>query len=92
MPGIRNKKKGVRITLFHADGTQEALDSDESLQKMQQAVKGYVEVLQLDDSRTMLINEEGLLRQMPPNLLASQMAGHLLVGPVVLLENSREWR
>lgn len=88
----KKKTKGeLLVTLVHEDGRAEALEPDESLEKMQKAVKGYVEVVRLDARNTLLVNEEGMLKQMPVNAVASRLAGQMLVGPVVVLENSRDW-
>jgi len=56
--------------------------------QIQKFVGGYVEmlVIKVDGKRAQLcINEEGLLRRLPPNPRASAIAGKLIVGNAVLL-------
>ena len=51
---------------------------------LQQAVGGIIEVIHLQDS-IMIVNEEGLIKELPYNILASGIAGMPIVGNAVLL-------
>lgn len=56
----------------------------ESLDDMQAVVGGYIETVELHQA-VMCVNEEGLIMKLPVNRLASSMAGHLIVGNVLIL-------
>ena len=58
-----------------------------SLQELQQYVKGLIEIVPIDAERMAIVNEEGLLMQLPMNPVASQVAGRLLLGPVLVLSS-----
>jgi hypothetical protein len=64
---------------------------DITLKEAQEKVGGYVEVLRggLLDEDIMLVEEDGLLKQLPYNELASWAAGRDVVGDVVVMK--REW-
>ena len=53
------------------------------------AVDGYIEPVYLSD-KVILVNEEGLLRSLPVNEEASEMANQILVGDVLVLSRE-EW-
>ena len=53
-----------------------------SLKKMQKLVQGYIEFIYIKD-KILIVNEEGLLDQLPPNIEASRIYGKLLVGDVI---------
>jgi hypothetical protein len=64
-------KLGVVIK---ADGTLERLDlseSEQELKSLQNAVGGYVQVIELKDDFTMWVNEEGKLLNLPVNEIAT---------------------
>jgi hypothetical protein len=64
-------KLGVVIK---ADGTLERLDlseSEQELKSLQNAVGGYVQVIELEDDFTMWANEEGKLLNLPVNEIAT---------------------
>lgn len=68
------------------DGTIEevALDKDNSLKQMQDAVGGYIELVRLTDDDIMVVNEEGLVFGLPINEHASKLAGQSIVGNVLI--------
>lgn len=69
--------KGSDISEINIDNTLEAL---------QAAVLGYIEVVTLvPDQAVMIINEEGRLHQMKPNIMASAIAGRKIVGPALVV-------
>ena len=67
------------------DGTIEevAIDKDNSLKQMQDAVGGYIELVRLADDDVMIVNEEGLIFGLPVNEHASKLAGQTIVGNVL---------
>ena len=62
-----------------------------SLKELQKAVGGYIEVVTLPPKssgerrikRIMVMNEEGLLHRLPPNVVASAVFGADLAVPIV---------
>lgn len=73
-------------TLFRAvtidiDGDAKAVQWDpttsDTLRHLQQAVGGLVDAVTLHESVTMWVNDEGVLRGMPINLVASSLARDL---------------
>ena len=54
-----------------------------SLEKMQNLVGGYIQIVYLEGQRMLIVNEEGLLNQLPINDNASELYGHPLVGNVI---------
>ena len=80
--------------VLRANGTTEPLaytpDGREmlaSLATLQAAVGGYIEAVAVPghDSLVLLVNEDGLLRKLPPNPQASAVALHPIVGDAVLM-------
>ena len=61
--------------------------TDFKLREVQKMVGGYVEVVYLRDGRIMLVDEEGLLKQLPINRAASLMAGRPIVGNALVMPN-----
>lgn len=76
----------IRIT---ADGTIEQFvpsDGREfSLEEVQGAVGGHIEIVPLSGKRYMLVDEEGLLKDRPYNTGASALAGKRIVGDVAII-------
>tara|TARA_Y100000592_G_C5481421_1_gene325793 strand:+ start:5029 stop:5274 length:246 start_codon:yes stop_codon:yes gene_type:complete len=68
------------------DGTIEevAIDKENSLKQMQDAVGGYIELVRLTDDDIMIVNEEGLIFGLPVNEYASKLAGQTIVGNVLM--------
>lgn len=58
-----------------------------TLQELQQHVGGYVEILLTKDQRTMIVNEEGRLRNFEVNDEASKLIDQIIVvGDVVVCD------
>ena len=55
---------------------------DGSLESMQAIVDGYIEIVTLGKTLRMIVNEEGLLRDLKVNYLASMLYGHEIRGDV----------
>jgi len=65
-----------------------------TLKAAQDMVQGYVEALRFERDGVKaqaLFNEDGLLKDMEPNLRASLIVGCGLVGPVIILTGKRRW-
>ena len=59
---------------------------ENTLDALQAAVDGYIEAVTLIPGKAvMIVNEEGLLRGMAPNTVASLAAGTQIVGPAVVV-------
>lgn len=76
--------------IVRADSTHEVIDiQDDTLAKLQTAVDGLIEAIDLTDSLTMWVNEEFLFRgSFEPNLLGTAMyqsmgGGSTILGDVV---------
>ena len=63
-----------------------------SLEKLQEIVGGYIRIVKLSDGRTMIVDEEGLLKNKPLNKPATELAqpsihsNDYIVGNVVVLD------
>ena len=57
-----------------------------SLKEAQEIVGGYVERINLQSGDAMLVNEEGLLQELPYNDKASFLADRLVVGDVCVVK------
>jgi len=72
------------IEHIDVDGNSSLLE-DQSLETLQHVVGGYIEILRTNDDRFMACNEEGLLLGLPVNKVASELAGRMIVGDVVVM-------
>ena len=79
--------------LIKVDGTEQPLGDGEtplSLEEMQAAVGEYIEEVHINHNylgqnyRHMIVNEEGLIHNLPINGKASTISGRYIVGDVVL--------
>lgn len=58
---------------------------DEELHAMQTAIGGYIETVTLAEDAVMIVDEEGLLKCLNQNALASLVARQQIVGPALLV-------
>ena len=59
---------------------------ENTLDALQAAVEGFIETVPLVPGKAvMIVNEEGLLRGMAPNPIASNVANTQIVGPAVVV-------
>jgi len=80
--------------LIHANGSTEAvlIPDEGGLEVMQECVKGYIEVIPCAIERSeahyvyCIVNEEGILMNLNPNMVASKMLERPIVGPALFLE------
>lgn len=67
----------------------ETKDEKPTLEELQAAVGGYIEVVTLSDGNLMIIDEEGKLKHKEPNHVATERAfpfgGDTIVGEAVVL-------
>lgn len=87
------------VTIYEVTGVPRTEEYDpegsESLTQLQKAVGGYIEIIELDDEVTMVINEEGKLKGLPLNADATALAiskgrlfqGDFIVGPAVVMRS-----
>lgn len=75
-------------TLLKTDGTRVPDVDISTLKKMQEFVGGYIELVYLNNGMCLIINEEGLLLDLPQNLIATELYGHLIVGDVLYVKPS----
>lgn len=74
---IENRK----VTLIDiANGTP-----DEELHALQTAIGGYIEAVTLAEDAVMIVDEEGLLKALNQNALASLVARQQIVGTAVIV-------
>jgi hypothetical protein len=79
-----------KVRVIRTDGTREELeDRPPTLEEMQEVVGGYIEVVASaqDPDEILIVNEEGRLKDLPVNELASLVAQRVIVGDVVVLPN-----
>jgi hypothetical protein len=80
--------------LIHADGSTESvlIPEEDGLDVMQECVKGYIEVIPCGIERSeanyvyCVVNEEGILMNLNPNMVASKIMERPIVGPALFLE------
>ena len=73
--------------LIKTDGTIVEDVAIEKLEQQQKLVGGYIKYVYKEDL-VFIVNEEGLLRSMDYNLVASVASGRDLVGDVILASQS----
>ena len=66
-------------------------DKKPSLEEAQAIVGGLVQIVIDDGNIQLLVNEEGLLKNLELNKQASLMAGQTLVGPAIILKEDAMW-
>lgn len=62
-----------------------------TLKQAQNFVGGLVEVVRLEDGNQMLVNEEGVMKNLPINFEASFEAGKVILGNAIILEGAAKW-
>ena len=70
----------VKVIVKHPGKDPEELVIPNELEAFQRLVGGYIETLPIAADMLAIVNEEGKLRGMEPNMIVN---GELLVGPVV---------
>lgn len=80
-----------KATVVKVDGSEQELDHRPSLTEAQQIVGGYIELVKIEKSRTLVVDEEGKVKSKPTNKVitdryGSQVYGGYIVGDVIVLE------
>ena len=83
-----------KAVVFRVDGTKVELDHRPSLKEAQKIVGGYIELVSVGNGVTLVVDEEGLMKQKPLNKAATDLynqrsPGGLIVGDVIALTG---WR
>ena len=85
--------KDYKTTLYYPDGRTCAVrpknGKDFKAKELQEFVKGYFEILYLQNEMIMIINDEGLLKGLPANIEATRIAyengkDYTIVGDVLV--------
>ena len=72
--------------LFLLGFSVKQIDIENTLDALQEVVDGYIETVPiLPDEAVMIVNEEGRLRGMPVNTIASIVSGRQIVGPAFIV-------
>ena len=75
-------------TLIKTDGSVVEDYDVSSLEKLQEAVGGYIEIVTLDREMCLIVNEEGLLMGLDQNVWASMVASRRIVGDVIYMKRN----
>ena len=67
--------------VFRVDGSIDSIEN--TLENWQEAVGGHVERIQAIRGHSMLVNEDGRLRNLPLNIIMSLYGEKIGVGPIV---------
>ena len=76
-------------TIFKADGTKVKDYNHQGLEAKQKAVGGYIEPVYTSEW-VVLVNEDGLFKNLPVNYEASVLTDRTIVGDVLVLTRE-EW-
>lgn len=68
--------------LLKSDGSKEVDVQIKTLHQMQELVGGYIEIVYLKD-KALVVNEEGLLKNLPINIQATDIAKQIIVGDAI---------
>jgi len=84
--------KQIRVLVLEPLSTRPARAAliEDSLAGMQGVVGGYIERVALVEPFELYCNEDGLLQRLAPNLLASRLAGQLIVGRAFIARRDGE--
>ena len=63
--------------------------SDFSLSEMQRIVGGFIECVTLANGQLMVVNEEGVILEMPYNKKASELFGQPIVGNALVCDSNQ---
>ena len=74
-------KKKSKILFF--------FDKEPALKTIQEIVNGYITILYLGDGRTMYVNEDGILLNLPLNKKATEMVGFEVYGKAIVINHKK---
>lgn len=75
----------VKYIPCNLEEPDEIREIDDTLQALQECVKGYIETVPLSPFHTMIVNEDGLVKGLPPNDRARRMYGDYRGRPIMLV-------
>lgn len=87
----------MKATIYKSNGEEvlvtPANGKTFTLKELQDIVHGYIEIITLSNLLIMVINEEGIIEELPMNIKASQIAasynrGSFIVGDVLVCPSS----
>jgi len=83
-----------KAIIVRVDGTEQELDHRPSLKEAQEIVGGYIEFVKVGGNKTLVVDEEGKIKNKPTNwvitnIYGSKIYGGYIVGNVIVLEG---WR
>lgn len=83
-----------KATIVRVDGTEEELGHRPSLKESQRIVGGYIELVKVGNGVTLVVNDEGKVKDKPVNKpitdrYGPKIYGGYIVGDVIVLEG---WR
>ena len=79
------------IEIIRCDGSREKIEGPVRLKTGQDIVGGYVEPVHCLFGSVLLVNEEGRLKGLSVNLIASGIAGQTILGNVVHFSSKDEY-
>ncbi len=78
----------MEAKIIKADGTVEIVTPKNgsifSLEELQAVVEGYIEIIRVDATTLMILNEEGKLHGLPFNVKATDLVRNILVGDFIV--------
>lgn len=80
-----------KATIIRVDGTEQELDHRPSLKEAQEIIGGYIELVKITGNKTLVVDEEGKIKDKPTNKAITdrygrQIYGGYIVGNVIVLE------
>tara|TARA_B100001057_G_scaffold143322_1_gene143017 strand:+ start:5002 stop:5250 length:249 start_codon:yes stop_codon:yes gene_type:complete len=77
-------------TLIKSSGQHIDDYPSDTLEQMQKAVGGYIEPV-YTNNKVVVVDEEGLLKNLPLNIEVSALVGKMIVGNAIVFTH-KEWR
>jgi len=80
--------------VLHLDGSDDQIvikDGEKGLKQIQKLVDGYVEPVNTPQGQVLYVNEDGHMKHLQVNRIASTVAGQLILGTAVLCDKG-EWK
>lgn len=74
----------IRVVVIPTEGEPTVADVENDFEAFQKVVGGYYEAIMLSPALYLIVNEDGLMKRLPYNSVASKIAGQSLVGTVFL--------
>ena len=80
-------------TLIRTNGEQEQIQpkngTDFQLEELNAYIGGWIEIVRIGGGEILVVDEEGLCKELPINTTASILAGYTIVGPAVRCKSSQ---